>query len=380
MPKPFPYNVPTPESVKYKRPSALPLAFNPQLDYARQPRPAPARPIPYYARPEGAMPPPALYPDIKAWVNSQPQPMSPADFFRLDRSITFTPPGVTSSTSPRQSGSGGGGGGGSSSGGGGAAPAPVSPLGINAGDGTSFWNESPEVIAMFQSVWGADAEARWLAERNQYLSGQGGGESTPAFRDAYTVEGAPSWWKGRVMAEHNPEHIYANLMNSLIPFMSPEDQRSAASNLSRLLPDAFGDYDLEKLPAFTPPVLDTTLRNQMLSAGRAQAALDTLSKVAQATGKSEAELGPGYSFLRDVAATVKQFGGSGSEPMLKQQQLQLQAALDPLFAEAKNENVAAFGPLARMLAQPFYSSGQLFTGGRSKSGQPFFGLPNPQFS
>lgn len=369
------YRPPLPGMRKYKRPSEKPLAFNPQLAYAAQPRPAPARHIPYYARPEGAMPPPELYPDIMAWVNSQPRPMSPAEFFNLDRSITFTPPGVSPVVRS------GGGSGGGSSGGGSAAPAPVAPLGINAGDGTSFWNESPEVIAMFQSVWGAEAEAHWLAERNQYLAGQGGGgPSAPAFRDAYTVEGAPSWWKGRVMGEHNPENIYANLMNSLIPFMSPEDQRSAASNLSRLLPEAFGDYDLEKLPGFTPPVLDTTLRNQMMSAGRAQATLDTLSKVAQATGKSEAELGPGYSFLRDVAATIKQFGGTGSEPMLKQNQLQLQAALDPLFAEAKNENVAAFGPLARMLAQPFYSSGQLFTGGRSKSGQPFFGLPNPQFS
>lgn len=213
-------------------------------------------------------------------------------------------------------------------------------------------------------------------------SGGGGSEEAPpppdeiTWTNAYTVMGAPSWWRGMVPSQVLPDTEYATLVNSMIPYMSPEDQRTAATNLARLFPTGFSEYSAEKLNVMPPPEVTAQMRQQYTSAVRAQNALGALDNMRNALGRPDAEMGPGYAFLRDLAATIKQFSGTESSPQSRQQYLQQQAAVDPLLAETKGDSLSAYGPAARMVAAPFFSAGPLVSTSKDQSGQLRFGAQN----
>jgi hypothetical protein len=174
-------------------------------------------------------------------------------------------------------------------------------------------------------------------------------------------------------SEFTPETEYAALVNSLIPFMSPEDGVYTAKNLARLFPDAFGGYEVSSTQTPPPPELTSQIREQYESGVRARNVLDTLEKVREVSGKAEKDFGPGFSFLKQTAGILQQFGGAPRQS--RQQFVQQQAALDPLLAETKGQNLAAFGSAARMLTQPFFSAGPLRGVARIDGGYDF-GAPN----
>lgn len=216
-------------------------------------------------------------------------------------------------------------------------------------------------------------------------SGGGGGEPAPepeplpiAWREAYTVEGAPAWWRGFVPDRLDPIAEYAVLLNSSIPFMSPEDQRTAADNLARLLPGTpFAAYnpDLAGIGASNTQVT-TEVRNRFSSRDRAAQVLVTLQKVRDAMGTTADSFGPGYRYLQSVAGVLRDYGGAPAQT--QQQYLGQLAALDPLIAESKGETLQAYATPARMLAQPFFTGGPLRNASRDEFGNWHFGRPNPQ--
>lgn len=219
------------------------------------------------------------------------------------------------------------------------------------GAGTETWGAPPAPVA--------DESLRWV--------------------QGYTVQGAPAWWQGMVPSQVRPDTEYATLINALIPYMSPEDQYTAATNLARLFPDGFGAYSAEKLNIIPPPEVTTALRQQYSNAERASGALTALNNMRTALGRPETDLGPGFKFLSDLATTMQKFGGQAGSPQSRQQFLQGQAALDPLLAETKGEMLSAYGPTARMLAQPFFSAGPLTTASKDQAtGKLRFGSVNPR--
>jgi len=89
-----------------------------------------------------------------------------------------------------------------------------------------------------------------------YYYGGGGGGGTGGrkvkYSPTYTMEGAPSWWMGMTPTALTGESAYFSLMNAMIPYMSPEDQRSTATYLSTVLPDYFARYyDLSRQQKFS---------------------------------------------------------------------------------------------------------------------------------
>jgi hypothetical protein len=215
--------------------------------------------------------------------------------------------------------------------------------------------------------------------------GGGGGFSEPepvpiTWADTYNVEGAPAWWKGRTPSALDPNSEYAMLVNALIPYMSPEDQRMAGSNLAQLFPDAFGGYNLEVTPP--PPtaaVYQPAPKTQRayFDQSRAIGALGTLDKVRTIMGKEPKDLGPGYQYLRNIATAHRNYGGTIPTPQTRAQYQQLMGMLDPLLGQAKNENLAAYGPIAQAFALPFTSSGPLRDTFKDETGRMRFGRPNP---
>lgn len=180
----------------------------------------------------------------------------------------------------------------------------------------------------------------------------------------------PSQW--------TPETEFAAMANALMPYLSTEDQQAMGSNLSRLFPDAFGGYSPEKT---TYPKPASTISDQAhiyyQSQKRANDLLSALDKMKAASGQEEKKFGPGYQYLRQLASTMKTFGGAeGAHGMSRRQQINLYSALDPLLAEAKGENLSAYGEIARAVTQPFFGGGKLLDVYKNSEGTWVFGNPN----
>ena len=205
---------------------------------------------------------------------------------------------------------------------------------------------------------------------------------------------APTWWKSLVPENaadmERPDVAYIAMLNTMIPYMSPEDQKRAAGLIYETVGgDQFGHYEQVQVQAPISavtagltsqkglPVIDTQYYQ---SAARASGAVDALSQLREMTVGGEREkiggTGIGYRFLQDLLAQIQAFGGPRRDGQTRAQQLAMQGALDPIMAQAQTSEVGPVGVIAQMLSQPFFSQGSLypFTKGGNRV---FFGQPNP---
>lgn len=196
------------------------------------------------------------------------------------------------------------------------------------------------------------------------------------------VQGAPSWWKAMKPSEANEASEYVAYMNMLIPYLSPEDQRSVAANLYQMNPKAFGHLSPELIGVSAPTELTTDMVRQFTGKERATSALSALSALATAMGKNQNDLGAGYRYLQSILAAQKNYGqepgrsATSSDGMTRQQRLAYMGAIDPLLAQGKSDQLGAYGPLAQMLSQPFFSAGRLMPVSKTEDGRYIFGEPN----
>lgn len=198
------------------------------------------------------------------------------------------------------------------------------------------------------------------------------------------VSNAPTWWKALKPSAVNPATEYLSQMNMMIPFMSPEDQRSTAANIYQQDPVNFAHLNPEKLDGggvpFAPPnAMTTGLRQQFNSAQRGTNALSALTNLAASLGKTDAELGSGYRYLRSILDTTQRYGGANAQnQQTRRQYMDQQGSLDPLLASAKQDELSAYGPLARMLSQPYFTAGMLTPLQRTQDGRYTFGEANKE--
>lgn len=195
----------------------------------------------------------------------------------------------------------------------------------------------------------------------------------------YTVEGAPNWWTGRAPTGQamTPTAAYAAVVNSMIPFLSPEDQRSTANNLARMLPEVFGSYaDVGASNVGIPTGISSELRETYTSAERAEGMLASLEAMRAASTYEEQAFGPGFTYFENLANILSDYGGEEGSPQTRQQYIQLMAALDPIMGELQGEAMAAFGPAAQAITQPFFSAGSLVPVTQLPDGSWTFGESN----
>lgn len=256
-----------------------------------------------------------------------------------------------------------------------------------------------------------------------YGYGGGGGGAAPAPEVTwsafdYAAPGAPTWWKAMKpsdMADAASEYLAE--LNMLIPYLSPEDQITAAQTIyqmngrdfAHLAPDKIkpppraagpqpggirdatrtwtgaGAEPTEAVKAALsrktlqiPTEITGDLRNQYTAAERSSNALAALSALAGAVGKTAADLGPGYRYLQTLLTTGQTFGAAPGNGQTRGQYQQMLAALDPLYGQTKSGSLAPYGSLARMLSQPFFSAGQLMPYTKAQDGSYIFGTPNKE--
>ncbi len=211
--------------------------------------------------------------------------------------------------------------------------------------------------------------------------GGGGEEAAWSEEGMYEVAGAPDWWIGKIPpigGKLTPDSAYAAIVNSIIPYLSPEDQRAAANSLAQTLPDVFGGYaDVE----FEMPPLDVTpaMRQEFTSAARAEGLLNALETMREASTFEKESFGPGFTYFETLAKTLRDFGGTEESPMSRSDIRGLRGALDPLLAQTSADELSAFGPISQAIAQPFFSAGDIHPVTRLPSGEYIFGERNPEF-
>lgn len=201
----------------------------------------------------------------------------------------------------------------------------------------------------------------------------------------YTVEGAPNWWKGYA---YNPTFEQAYLVNALIPFMSPEGQRSTADWLGKQsYGSGYTDMKDYLNVAYPPPPseMTTAMRDTFTSANRARGVLDTLTKMAQASdNQAMFENRPDYRFLKQIAGIMAQFGGgpagSGNRQTRAQYQ-QMQTALAPKLTEAQNDkSLQQYMPQIRELINPTFTAGPVVEAAQDQqTGKWSFGKANKEY-
>jgi len=195
----------------------------------------------------------------------------------------------------------------------------------------------------------------------------------------YDVPGGnkPSWWVNLIPKDlkdaERPDVQYLMMLNTMLPYLSPEDQRNAASQLYTTAADAFSYYKPKRIPITVPlspeeaaqsatnaPAIDLPYFE---SQARSQQAIQALSNLRESTVKGNRwKLGPGYTWLQQILGTFGGAGfgaGPGQQRMTKSQQSSLLGALDPLLAQGQSPEIGPISAIGRMLATPFFSQRNL---------------------
>jgi len=220
--------------------------------------------------------------------------------------------------------------------------------------------------------------------------GGGGGYSEPVPPPKATfseyeggVAGAPPWWKALMPSSIDPNSEYQTFSNLMIPFLSPEDQRTVATQLYQSDTTQFSHLNPELLGLVNAPTdVSSAALPQFYTGERAQQALQAFDRLLSVSGKSASDFGPGYNFLRGLADTLKDFKlTSGASQLTEVQQQQMLSALDPQLAQAGqygDRAIQPFGPLAQAFTNPFFSGGSLSGKARNKFGD--WAVPrNPRY-
>ena len=216
---------------------------------------------------------------------------------------------------------------------------------------------------------------------------------------------APSWWAPKIPEDSanaaDPRVNFLMTLNSMIPYLSPEDQRNAAAQLYSMDADNFSEYKPEKIQVAAPVTEETSLaaaregtpagpvinQGYFTSRERARDAINLLSQLREQTvGGNRWQISPAYTLLQQILGASEQFGGGGSVGkygsyadtgrQTRSQFLAQQGALDPLLAQAKSGEAGGFGAIAQMLASPFFSQGALNPTYSGPGGRVLFGRPN----
>jgi hypothetical protein len=215
---------------------------------------------------------------------------------------------------------------------------------------------------------------------------------------------APPWWrplkvdlkdpeeKGKEAenAEWNQKALLVGAMNSVLPFMSPEDMRTTVDEIQFLFPGSklFQNYGtLDQRPiegdpyggpaseddfaafqgrAFpkNPETIDAATRNLFTSKGRAENLLASIRKFAAASSLN-VDQSEGVRFLVDLAQAQHRFGSEGGEGQSSLQASRLETALKPLIARGQGD-LAPFLNLANMIVSPTFTAGDLRSPGPNK--------------
>jgi len=209
-------------------------------------------------------------------------------------------------------------------------------------------------------------------------SGKGGknkdsGPDWSPFDAGYTQ--TPDWWSALKPKTWDDSTGQLALLNLLIPSLSPEDRRQVVSSIYLADPANFAHLNPENLDFSPPGSIDAEVKDQYQGVLRAEETLQALSRLAEAVGKQETDMGAGYSFLKLVSDAMRDT--SSPERQTRQQYVESTGAIEPTLSSMKADKEASgMSGLASMLARPFFSTGKLTNAQQQSDGTFAFGSAN----
>lgn len=163
----------------------------------------------------------------------------------------------------------------------------------------------------------------------------------------------PGWWINAAYSNPDENQAFANAANSILPFLSPEDQRTLGKYLATNYAPVYGGYESASF-APIPTTIDESTRNSYLGVPRAQQALDLLDRMQKASGGGTT--GTGYEFLKNAVRLITQYSGTG--PMTHEQYGQFTNAVNA-FNQQANAEQKAYANLAQLFNLPTFTAGPL---------------------
>jgi hypothetical protein len=201
-------------------------------------------------------------------------------------------------------------------------------------------------------------------------SSGGGGTSTPASAPAPVTTPVTNPTTTPVTTPvipvANQPSPYADIAKTLVPYLSPEDWATQAQ--------------LYGLPAPTAPIptqITGEVRNQYMSADRANQALAALENMRTAAGSPD--YGPGYEYLKNALGLLSKFGGQGGEGMNRLSYNEFTTALNNLQNSVSGDTTGTYSPyssLATMFLNPTFTAGELESQTKTSTNGTFQGQYN----
>ena len=207
--------------------------------------------------------------------------------------------------------------------------------------------------------------------------GNGGGGmpgTLPGWSEfGYRPENAPDWWKALKPPEMDDRSSWLAQLNLMIPYLSPEDQRQATNILYREDPTNFAHLAPELTQfAGIPDELLKGERQEWLGGARAGGIMEALDKLKEVMGKSSAEMGTGYNWMRQVGQLTKDYGATGERAPTRADFSKLMSAWNPLQEQAPE----GYGLMGRMSLLPFFSTGKLMETQSRMDQSTYYGKPS----
>ena len=177
---------------------------------------------------------------------------------------------------------------------------------------------------------------------------------------------ANAWWNGQVYKGGGESEILASTANSLIPYLASGEQQSIA----KWVGENFSDFSAYKTASIANTNVSSETRNNFFSKERAAQAASALENMAKASGRSTADLGPGYAFLSKAIGLLDKYGGTVGNGMSRASYAKMQEEFNAMTAGADSSYVE----LGRAFLNPSSGGNPLMTSsisnGRTTSGAP----------
>lgn len=227
----------------------------------------------------------------------------------------------------------------------------------------------------------------------------------------YQDANVPSWWKAwkpkdREMLKR-PDVAYLTMLNSIIPYLSPEDQRNAAAQLYTAHGQAFAGYKQSAIEEVEPGKKTITHEQALLSdaykadptqfnvmdrdyftsKARATGFIDALNQMRLAVGNADETgtgfkrehiggSGEGYRWLQQLAGMGENYGGDPLGGQTNADYMAYLGGIDPLMSLGESELIGPVAAIGQMFAKPFFSAGALHPTYQTPTGQTALGSPN----
>lgn len=207
-----------------------------------------------------------------------------------------------------------------------------------------------------------------------------GKKKKPHWDEEYHVAGAPDWWKGMTATgggKGAAQGTYAMMLNAMIPYLSAEDQATAAHTLAQMYGNVFKEY--ANVSAKPKSEVSTGERQWLGSAERAQGMMDTMNKLKEAMG---GKLGnnEGFQYMTQLIKAFGQNAGQGNGDWQTREGNQAFAGVAGAQAQAaQNTALALYSNLTKMLVQPTYSNGWAYPTTKLENGQIIYGQAMPGY-